>query len=141
MSNADDTVITGMASCSPVELKDGVRFQLTYQTGAREFFFCPAELISRLLIRLSLAGERANQMRDAGNGAAIETAAPLRMTSAEKTRQFRDGSIAFKFGCDMGFPIQLSMTRDQARQTIELLQAEMDRPSAGKKHWPAARPA
>jgi hypothetical protein len=102
-------------------------FQFNFANAPPEIFSCRADLYPKILSGLNAAGGLADKVRNAQPGSLVELSTPLKMTSAVRTGQAKDGTVAFEFGTEWGFPIQLSMSRDLTERTIELLQAELDR--------------
>jgi hypothetical protein len=127
MPDTKDKIITAISKAGQTDFGHSVLFELSYSNGPAEMFRCRADLLPKLLTGLVTAGSFAAQTRSSQPGSLIDVATPVRMTKPTRTGQTKDGTIVFEFGCDMGFPMQVSMPRDHAEKTIELLQAELGR--------------
>jgi hypothetical protein len=132
MANPDDKVINGIPEAGQADYGQAIRFRLSYEGGDSQFFYCSANFFPKLLTGLNMAGGLAAKTRSAGPGGTLDLVTPVQMTKMTRTGQFVDGQIAIEFGTDMGFPMQLAMSRDLARRTIELLEAELLRPTPVK---------
>ncbi|HEY4940411.1 MAG TPA: hypothetical protein VII56_03210 [Rhizomicrobium sp.] len=95
--------------------------------GAEQFFYCRADLYEKLLIALQSYGALAARVRASKPGQLVDIATPVQMTRATRTGQDANGHVILEFGTDLGFPMQVAMTRDQTQKTIELLQTELGR--------------
>jgi hypothetical protein len=134
MPDPTDKMITGITKAGQADSGQGVLFELAYASGDPEMFYCRADMLPRLLMGLNLAGGLAAKTRSVAPGSFIDLTSPVKMTKATRTGQTPDGTIILEFGSDMGFPLHLSMSQDQARQTISLLHAELGRSPPTKQN-------
>jgi hypothetical protein len=128
MTGGPKTTISKIISAQVVDYGHGIEITLEKSDGNTETLAFPAELLPVLMQGLSAAGNLASQSRRAGPGGMVEAVTPMIMKIHGRTGQTPDGMILFEFGLTEGFPVRLAMSRDQTVRTIELLQAELNKP-------------
>src|SRR5437764_106430 len=102
-----------------------VTFVLEFEGGTRERVFCDYELMPLLVGNLthyaSMAAE--SQTRMPQNTRMFAT--PYHVTKLVRSGHSPDGRIVvLELDTNHGFPLQIAMTPEQSRQTIEALQIE-----------------
>jgi len=109
-----------------VEAGHGVFFTFLLQDDTQESFHCGYDLVPKLIGNLRQYGSMAQQTRSPVAGRSMELASPYRVAKITRAAHSDDGKvIVFEAAVTDGFPVQLAMSLDQARQTIELLQTEL----------------
>jgi hypothetical protein len=82
--------------------------------------------VPKLLGNIRQYGAMADASRIKPGASALDVSAPYVVALVDRGAHSDDGlTIAIEFGVSDGFPIQLAMTPDQARETIEILQHEL----------------
>lgn len=103
-----------------------VYFELEFEGDQRVVFNCDHALIPKLLGNIRQYGAIADSVRQKEGPPSLEVTAPYFVQTVARAGHSEDGKIiALQVVAEEGFPLELAMTPAQARQVIQLLQAEL----------------
>jgi len=121
-------VIRDISSGGPFAYGHEIRFSFALVDGQTVSLTCRADLLPKIIETLRQFGELAARVRASQPGTTVELVTPIVVTKVSRVGHSDDGKvIALDLATDRWFPIQLAMPPDQARRTIELLEAELDK--------------
>ena len=116
----------GITNGGAAEGGNTVYFELQFEGDERVVFNCDHSLIPKLLGDIRQYGAIADSVRRNEGKPPIEVCVPYFVETVTRAGHSEDGKvIALQLKAEEGFPLEIAMTPDQARLTIELLQTAL----------------
>jgi hypothetical protein len=95
-------------------------FEAAFADGTKELLSCRLDTFAKIIVKLRNFAQAAAKMRE-GYTARVALVSPFEVNRVTDSAVAQNGMIAIEFGVTEGMPIQLAMTQDMARRTMELL--------------------
>jgi hypothetical protein len=123
----------GVTSGGPAQHGHSLQFTIQCEDGDHAFE-CRDDQLPKMIVHLRHFGELAARLRQAQPGTLMELNSVFTVSNVMRTGHTPDGKqVAIEFGIQDGFPMQLTMTPDQVRKTIEFLEEELGRLPVGDR--------
>lgn len=107
----------------PVQQGQGVAFTVVFQDGEKENFYCRADQLGALIAKLVTFGSLAEQRRQGTPQDKLHLSTPFGVTRISSTAITPDRkTVSIQVVTDQGFPFDLSMSVDLAKDAIAKLQ-------------------
>jgi hypothetical protein len=116
----------GITNGGAAEGGNTVFFELQFAGDERVVFNCDHSLIGKLLGNIRQYGAMADSVRKNDGKPPLEVRVPYFIETVARAGHSEDGkTIALQMVAEEGFPLEIAMTPDQARLTIQLLQTAL----------------
>lgn len=116
----------GITNGGAAEGGNTVFFELQFEGDERVVFNCDHSLVGKLLGNIRQYGAIADSVRRNEGKPPVEVCVPYFLETVTRAGHSEDGkTIALQMVAEEGFPLEVAMTPDQARLTIELLQTAL----------------